>query len=203
MVVLNSSSAAVYAAAVTAAAGFIGSWIGAQLALSSFKRQRAFDKQLDWYERADRYLQEMIEKIDIALTFQEQPGIPAADLKGHWAAVQGAHLKIDRIGSQGAFFASAVAAEQISSAADLVQKVADKTEAFDPPFIKDGKNRDEALKLIATLPNKLRKMEKPLIVEARRHLGFDTGGFLVDSLVVLWKWSASVFQRLASLFHRG
>jgi hypothetical protein len=201
MVVLTSSplfSAAVYAAALTAVAGFIGSWVGAQLALSSFKQQRAFDKQLDWYERADKSLQEMIEKIEIALTFQEEQGIPAADLKGNWIAVQGAHLRIDRIASQAPLFASPVATKQISSAAALVQMVADKTEAFDPPSIKEGKKRVEALELIDTLPDKLRKMQKPLTIEARRHLGFDTGGFGATR-----KWSASVFQRLASLFHRG
>jgi hypothetical protein len=86
LVVLDVSSPlfspAVYAAALTAAAGFLGSWVGAQLALLSFKRQRAFDKQLDWYERADKSLQELIEKIEIALTFQDEKGTPAADLRG-------------------------------------------------------------------------------------------------------------------------
>jgi hypothetical protein len=185
----------VYAAALTAAAGFIGSWVGARLALSSFKQQRAFDKQLDWYERADESLQEVIEKIEVALTFQEQKGTPAAHLKGNWGAVQSAHLRIDRIASQAALFASPDASEQISSAAMLVQEVADKTEAFDPLDIKEGKKRDEALELIGSLPDQLREMQKQLIIEARRHLGFDTGGFLVDSLVEARNWFKSVFQR--------
>jgi hypothetical protein len=143
LVVLDVSSPlfspAVYAAALTAAAGFLGSWVGAQLALLSFKRQRAFDKQLDWYERADKSLQELIEKIEIALTFQDEKGTPAADLRGNWSAVQGAHLQIDRIASQAALFASPGATKQISSAATLVQTVANKTEAFDPPYIKEAK----------------------------------------------------------------
>jgi TPR repeat protein len=193
--------AAVYAAALTAAAGFIGSWIGAQLALSNFKKQRAFDKQLDWYEKADERLQDLIEKIEIALTYQEEQGIPAANRTANWEDVQGAHLHIDRIASQAALFASPIATRLISTAAALVQTVADKTEAFDPPIIKDEKKKSEALKLIDTLPDKLRKTERQLIIEARRHLGFDAGGFLLDNLVVARKWPASVLQRLTS--HRG
>jgi hypothetical protein len=185
--------AAVYAAALTAAAGFIGSWFGAQLALSGFKQQRAFDKQLDWYERADKSLQEMIEKIEIVLTFQEE----GRSSEGNWSAVQGAQLQIDRIASQAALFASSDANRQISSAAAAVQRVADETAAFDPPRIKKEK-RDEALELIGDLPDELRKMQKPLIIEARRHLGFDTRGFVVDNLVEARKWFASVFRRFAS-----
>jgi hypothetical protein len=88
-------SAAVFAAVVTAAAGFVGSWLGAQLALSSFKQQRAFDKRLDWYDRAEKSLQKMITKIDIALTFQGEPGTPEDHLKKIWRDVQGAQLKIE------------------------------------------------------------------------------------------------------------
>jgi hypothetical protein len=33
-----------YVAVLTGLLGFLGSWIGAQIALQSFKRQRAFDK---------------------------------------------------------------------------------------------------------------------------------------------------------------
>jgi hypothetical protein len=154
----------------------IGSWVGAHLALSGFKQQRAFDKQLEWYEQANKSLQEMIEKIDIALTFQREKGTPEANLKGNWSAVQGAHLEVDRIASRAALFASPDAARQISSAAVLVQNVANETEAFDPPSIKDSKKREEAIKRIEPLPEKLTKMQKQLIIEARRHLGFDTRG---------------------------
>jgi hypothetical protein len=198
MAASDSSTTVVYAAVVTAVAGFIGSWIGAQLALSSFKRQRAFDKQLDWYGRADKCLQKLTEKIEIALTFQEQKGTPDADLKRHWSAVQGAQLKLDRTASRAALFASPLAASTISSAAELVQRVADKTEVFDPPCIEDRTKKEEALELIGTLPDKLRKLQKPLIVEAKHHLGFDSRGFVVDKLVVVRKWSASAFQRLAT-----
>src|SRR5882762_935006 len=36
-------------ALLTGVLGFVGSWIGAQVALTNFKKQRAFDKQLEWY----------------------------------------------------------------------------------------------------------------------------------------------------------
>jgi hypothetical protein len=176
-----------YVAILTGLLGFLGSWIGAHLALSSFKRQRAFDKQLDLYEQADKSLQEMSEKIYIALTFQEEEGTPVTDLKGHWSTVQGAQLQIDRIASRAALVASPLAIKIISSAAALVQKIANETEAFDPPCIKEPARRDAAIKRIETLPDKLNKMQKQLNAEARRHLGFDSRGWLAQ----LWpgKWN--------------
>jgi hypothetical protein len=36
-------------------AAFLGSWFGAAVALAQFKEERAFERQLDWYERFIRY----------------------------------------------------------------------------------------------------------------------------------------------------
>ena len=80
-------------------------------------------------------------------------------------------MQIDRIASQAPLFASPVAIGQISSAATIVQKIGNETEAFDPPSIKDSNKREEAIKRIETLPDKLSKMQRQLINEARRHLG--------------------------------
>jgi hypothetical protein len=176
MVVLQLSTASyvpLYAAAFTAVAGFLGSLFGAQIALLNFKSQRAFDKQLDWYERADKALHDMIESIEIAITFQEEENTPAEQLNRAWVSVQRAHLHIDRIAEQAPLFASSTAAAQASSVAALVQSVADDSEAFDPLQIKPPKRRAEVLDLINDLPDQLRNARKPLIAEARRHLGFE------------------------------
>jgi len=37
----------------------VGAWLGAQMALGRFKRERAFDRRLDWYERMARRLQQL------------------------------------------------------------------------------------------------------------------------------------------------
>jgi hypothetical protein len=84
-----------------------------------------------------------------------------------------------------------------------VEKVANETEAFDPPHIKPGK-RDEALGLIEDLAAKLGRMQEPLIIEARRHLEFDAGGFFrgkclsahpgshLDGVAVAWSSAPTV-----------
>ena len=48
--------APVFAALIAA---FLGSWAGALAALLRFKRERAFDRQLGWYERMIRSLYHM------------------------------------------------------------------------------------------------------------------------------------------------
>lgn len=37
--------------------GLLGAWVGASVALRKFKRQRGFDRRLDWYERTIRAMQ--------------------------------------------------------------------------------------------------------------------------------------------------
>src|SRR5438128_756374 len=46
-------------AAIPLLSGLVGSWIGAQFAFSKFRRERAFDRRLDWYERMTRLLHEL------------------------------------------------------------------------------------------------------------------------------------------------
>ena len=159
-----------YAAIASALMGFIGSWLGAQMALSNFKRQRAFEKQLDWYERAARALHGLAEKIDIAVTFQAESTTPKKVLQGVWSDVQRAHLELDRAAQDAALYASDVALELLSHINKVVQEVANQTEAFDPPKI-DKVNQERSMSAIYALPKRLEKAREPLLVEARRHLG--------------------------------
>jgi hypothetical protein len=86
--------------------GFAGSLIGANFALTNFKRQRAFDKQLDWYERAAKAVYSLAEAIEIACTFQAQPNTSVEVRKKSWTYVQRAHLQIGRIAQESRFFGS-------------------------------------------------------------------------------------------------
>jgi hypothetical protein len=147
------------------------------LALTSFKLERAFDKRLDWYERTDKAVLNLIEKIEIATTFQEEKGTSDQQLKRAWNRVQGAHLELGRVAGQGPLYGSRSAARQIARIEKLVQDVADKSEAFDPPKILVGEKR-RALESIYSLPDKLGQARKPLMAEARRHLGLDSASFL-------------------------
>jgi hypothetical protein len=162
-----------YVAIFTAGAGFVGSWIGAKLALGGFKQQRAFDKQLDWYERTDKAMHDLIQAIEIAGTFQKEHGTPADRLNRAWISVQRAHLRLGLVAEQGPLFGSRAAADQVARVDKLVQDAANESEAFDPPKIK-ARGKQEVLKLVYDLPEKLRRARKPLTAEARRHLGLDS-----------------------------
>ena len=131
-----------YAALATGVLGFVGSWLGAQIGLSSFRRQRAFDKQLDWYERAIRAINELAEAIEIADTFQNEKSTNRETLAGLWSGVQSAHLRIGRIEQEAALFASPKAVQEIFRINEFVQDTADRSEAFDPPKIK-ASDREE------------------------------------------------------------
>jgi hypothetical protein len=159
-------------AVITGVFGFVGSWLGAQVALMNFKKQRAFDKKLDWYERAANAIYTLSEEIEIACTLEEPPKAKAADLKAAWRLVQQAHLKVDRVSHEAQLYASQGAITQISAIARRVQALADKTEAFDPPLIA-AESRADLIEKIYKLSAYLTKAAPPLLAEAREHLGID------------------------------
>ncbi len=156
---------ATIAAALIAA--FLGSWFGSLASSAQFRRERAFDRQVNWYERVIRALHDMAQKIEIAITFQAEGG---GDLPALWSAVQQAHLVIDTLAQEAPLYGSSTAARAAEKIAGVVQDVADKTEAFEPQVIPDAA-KNEALERIGELPERLRKAARPLAKEARRHLG--------------------------------
>src|SRR6266513_2432785 len=126
---LNAPWATVIAALIAA---FLGSWIGAIAALTRFKRERAFDRQLDWYEKTIRTLYEMALRIDIATTFKDDPKTPPELLAEVWQKVQRMHIDLERLASEAPLYASKEAAKRSVRISDDMQQVADQTEAFDP-----------------------------------------------------------------------
>jgi hypothetical protein len=177
------SSSAYLPAVVSGILGFAGSLIGANFALRNFKRQRTFDKQLDWYERAAKAIYTFAERIEIARTFQDEPPKANEDarkeakvnLKRRWVDVQTAQLGIGRVTKESRFFATAKAIARMDKLDRRVQKVADASEAFDPPEIKEAA-RKEAREEVYSLVEWLNKACPPLIADGVAHLGLDSGG---------------------------
>jgi hypothetical protein len=161
-----------YAALLTGLLGFVGSWMGAQIALIQLKRERAFEKQLDWYERAIRATNQLAETIEVAGTFQDEKDIKPEALAGIWSSVQSAHLQFSRTAQEAALFGSPNAVEQIRRIDEIVQNTANESEAFDPPKIRSNE-RKEILNKVYDLPEELERARKGLVVEARLHLGLD------------------------------
>jgi len=149
-------------------AAFFGSWFGVLTAMTRFKKERAFDRQLDWYERMVRSLFFMAQRIDIATTFLEDPAEDPAVLPEVWERVQTAHLKVEEFANEAPLYASADASKWSADIRDAVQDVANKTKAF------DGASRTltkKQIDLIERLSEKLVEAANPLAMEARRHLG--------------------------------
>ena len=184
----KSSTIAILIAVITAVFGFLGSWLGASFALQSFKRQRAFDKQLDWYERAAQAIFRLAEAIQVADTYQDEKGTPPTVLKKRWQDVQSAHLQILRVAHDARLFASKNAVAQMNRIVKRVQKVADLTEAFDPPKIK-GDEKEDLLWKIYNLSDSLEESAPPLLAEGRAHLGIDQKPIFSTSKRRLFKLS--------------
>lgn len=157
---------------ITGLLGFLGAWLGARLALANFKKQKAFDKQLDWYERASLAIYSMAEAIQIADTFQSDKKSSAEDLAENWRAVQRAHLELDRMSHDATLYGSHVAKELLDKISKKVQKLSNETDGFTPVNIPASK-RQEALIEIYQLSTFLEKSSPALLAEARKHLGID------------------------------
>ena len=158
-------SATILAALIAA---FLGSWVGAQVALLRFKKERAFDRQLDWYERMIRGLHHMALRIDIAVTFKDDPTTSPELLTRVWREVQGAHIDLEAVANEAPLYGSQDATKRAARISEAIQKVAEKTEAFDPV------NHDltkKQVQQIVDLAEELRRASKPLALEARTHLG--------------------------------
>jgi hypothetical protein len=153
--------------------GFVGSWIGAQVALSNFKQQRAFDKKLDWYERAARSLQSLAQDIEVAATAQAEDDVDPEHLEEVWRDVQRGHIELESLAFEAGFFGSVSAAALMDKIRLTVEGVAEQSEAFDPQAIDDEDLQGEAIDKIIDLSAELRATHTPLVAEGRRHLGLD------------------------------
>jgi hypothetical protein len=159
-------------AVVPGVLGFVGSWLGAQVALSNFKQQRAFDKKLDWYDRAGRSLLNLAQDIEVAATFQAEKGTDPEDLEDAWSDVQQGHIELESLAYEAGFYGSSVAVDLMDKIRKVVEKAAEGSEAFDPKVLPVRRKQD-ALNEIIDLSAKLRKVHARLVLEGRSHLGID------------------------------
>jgi hypothetical protein len=163
---LDQGTATILAALIAA---FVGSWGGAQMALRRFKKERAFEKRMAWYEQTIRALHYLAERIEIASTYQdEKDKHPPERLAEVWQEVQGAHIDMEAVINEGILYGSEEAIKNCARIVKAVQDIADVSEAFD--LAKHPEVVDK-LPLIDQLPAKLRRAARPLAREARQHLG--------------------------------
>lgn len=151
-------------------AAFLGSWFGTAQALSRVRRERAFDRQLDWYERFIRSLYELAQKIEVALTFQRDTTSSPEHLANLWRQVQSAHLTLDRLAMEAPLYGNPTATRSAQSLQSAAQAVANKSEGFAPLTMSEI-DRHAALQDVEALSQLLYDGSRPLIDAARAHLG--------------------------------
>jgi hypothetical protein len=149
-------------------AAFLGSWAGAQAALNRFKRERAFDRRVDWYERMAHSLAEMKLRIEIARTFQEDPLEPPEKKRSVWGGVQQQYIELTRTVAEAKLYAAVRVITAIDQLLAEFDKVSDETNGFDV---------SELPKHMGRLNDLITKSEKALTTHAdafRKELGYDT-----------------------------
>lgn len=164
---MSQSVATVIAALIAA---FLGSIMGAYAALLRFRQEKAFDRQLEWYEKTIRSFHSMAERIEIACTFQREASTEHDQLQRVWRDVQAAHLALDRLALEALLYGSSHAEKLTRSVAEAVQQAANQSDAFDLSAT-SGQQRTKAFAAIEALTGTLYESAKPLALEARRHLG--------------------------------
>jgi hypothetical protein len=159
---------------------FIGSWFGALAALARFRKERAFDRQLDWYERTIRSIHALSEAVSTAMLFQdEQPGT------FDWGNVHQSHLGTLRAINEAELYGSELAKKYAYDALDLIQSASALSNYYEPRAIIDDAAREAAYAQLRGLPSAVMNIARPLAVEARVHMGISVGERL-PSKVVRW-----------------
>jgi hypothetical protein len=150
--------------------GTAGAWMGAQIALSRFKRERAFERRLDWYERMIRFLLDMAGKVSIAVTIEGgiTRGEDSEGSRPHiWIPVQLAHVELKKMSLEGEMYATSAAVIELRATVKAVQEVANQTKAFHENFV------HQQLDLVDPLIYRLREAASVLARQGRTHLGLE------------------------------
>lgn len=156
------------AATVTAAliAAFMGSLAGAWTALNRFRRERAFDRQLDWYDKGVLSINGLSESLSVALNFEQE----GRGNDGLWSNVQYKHLEVLRFANEAPIYGTAAAVAAAEAARDRANEGASISNIYEPRMLPDTA-RAEALKALRSYPATFDNAVLRLAAEARRHLG--------------------------------
>ncbi|MBB3020675.1 putative membrane protein [Microvirga lupini] len=149
-------------------AAYVGSKSGAMHAVQGYKTQKAFDNQLDWYIRMLRSVRSLNERIRGALVWEaEGRGDPH-----WWSQVQIAHEEFERTAWEAPLFGTDKANAATKKCLAAVEAAAKVSEIFDPYHMKkEGRDPNIAFEAARALPPVLEECVKPIISEARIHLG--------------------------------
>lgn len=146
-------------------AALIGSWAVSKLTLLRGREERGFDRRLMWFERIVKALHDLAQKIEIAITFQEDERYADTEFRPKaWIGVQRAHLELDSAAVEAKVYGTRAHNTTIDAIVADVQDVANDTEGFDESDV------GGQLERIRELPAKLRAASDPLRDEIRRQL---------------------------------
>jgi rRNA maturation endonuclease Nob1 len=153
-------------------AAFIGSWVGAQTALSRFKKERAFERRLQWYERMNTSLLDAAKELAVAATIERgiEKGIDteSAALTA-WSRVQLKHLDVNRVTAEGVLYAKKQSFRTLWDETGALQDLANKTNAF-------HSLAGEALQDVEIVKRRLRHAANVLAEDIRAQLGLEALG---------------------------
>lgn len=174
MLIFNESDTIKIVGAILPAliAAFLGSWIGALTALSRFKKERAFDRRLQWYERMNLCLLDAARELAIAATMERgiKDGTDSTDdALVAWQRVQLKHLEVNHLTAQGALYAEKEFFRTLWKDTGVLQDLADKTNAF---YSLAGPN----LGKVDEVKERLRLTATALAEDVRKQLGIDPLG---------------------------
>jgi hypothetical protein len=159
---------------ITAAliAAFLGSWAGSIAGLSKFKKERAFDKRLQWYEGMIGVLLDTARELAIARTFEngfrngEEDG---EERRSAWKRVQHKHLEVNRLTAEGVLFAKRQAFGFLWDQTTTLQELADDTCTFENVG-------DVEIERLNEVKRNLREAANVLAGDIRGQLGLDPLG---------------------------
>lgn len=97
-----------------------GAWFGATLALNRFRRERAFERQLDWYERVSRSLMEVSRLItSVTIAGEREDDNEAARF---WEEAKPSWKRLFEIQAEAPLYASQAGYDALT---DLSQRISD------------------------------------------------------------------------------
>ncbi|KFG68690.1 hypothetical protein [Microvirga sp. BSC39] len=159
-------------------AAFIGSYRGSMHAVRSYREQKAFDNQLDWYIRMLRSVRALNERIQSAFIWKDE----GRDDPHWWSLVQIAHEEFERTAWEASLYGSKTARAAVDECFRKVRATQQASWTFDPYGMKtlpwsEESDLDAALKTaykaMRDLPPDLDTSVRPIITEARKHLGLE------------------------------
>ncbi len=148
-------------ALVTALSALLGAWVGARVALDQFKKERAFDTQLEWYRDAVRLLFNARRELS-ALIYESEIGQdPTAEALDRMVA---APAKAAEQADTGHLFASVAAIEALRGAAA----------AFDRRRDPRQMTTEENLAALRLIVSAYTDSAEKVAAEGRRHLRLES-----------------------------